>query len=115
MKASEIVTLIGAGFNIKEIKEITDVSSTIELLKGGVKKDDLAEAMALLNTGEVKQEENVKPETEQEDTGKESDIDYKSEYEKLLKSTQAKNVNKDISGEEEDSKTIVENLIRSFM
>lgn len=111
MKATEVITLIGAGYSIGEIKEMDNVSTVIELLKGGVKKDDMTDALSLLQEQEA---EESKEETAEEEV--EEKEDYEKKYYDLLKEQQKNNASKDISGEDtEDAKKLLEDIVRDFM
>lgn len=98
MKIADILKLMKAGYNAGEISELERKDEILELVNGGVKKDDVPEYLKLLDEAPEdpdREEPEADPEPEKE---KEPAEDYKKLYEELKAKTEKAAARKDLSG-----------------
>ena len=96
MKVSDIVKLMKAGYTPREIAKLEDPASVLELIAGGVEKDQVDECLSLITQESGAQEpEDPEPEDPEPDDPK---PDYEKMYNELLKKTQKQAMQKDMSG-----------------
>lgn len=96
MKVSDIVKLMKAGYTPGEIAKLEDPASVLELITGGVEKDQVDECLSLITSEpEDPEPENPEPEDLKPDDPK---PDYEKMYNELLKKTQKQAMQKDMSG-----------------
>ena len=98
MKVSDIVKLMKAGYTPGEIAKLEDSASVLELIAGGVEKDQVDECLSLITSEpepEDPEPEDPEPEDPEPDDPK---PDYEKMYNELLKKTQKQAMQKDISG-----------------
>ncbi|MBQ8034767.1 MAG: hypothetical protein IJ267_06515 [Bacteroidales bacterium] len=103
MKVSDIVKLMKAGYTPGEIAKLEDPASVLELIAGGVEKDQVDECLSLITSdpenGDPEPEDPEPDDPEPDDP--ESDNpkpDYEKMYNNLLKKTQKQAMQKDMSG-----------------
>jgi len=99
MKIADILKLMKAGYNAGEISELERKDEILELVNGGVKKDDVPEYLKLLDEAPEdpdREEPEADPEPEKE---KEQTEDYKKLYEELKAKTEKAAARKDLSGQ----------------
>lgn len=99
MKIADILKLMKAGYNAGEISELERKDEILELVNGGVKKDDVPEYLKLLDEAPEdpdREEPEEDPEPEKE---KEPAEDYKKLYEELKAKTEKAAARKDLSGQ----------------
>lgn len=99
MKIADILKLMKAGYNAGEISELERKDEILELVIGGVKKDDVPEYLKLLDEAPEdpdRKEPEADPEPEKE---KEPAEDYKKLYEELKAKTEKAAARKDLSGQ----------------
>ena len=99
MKIADILKLMKAGYNAGEISELERKDEILELVNGGVKKDDVPEYLKLLDEAPEdpdREEPEADPEPEKE---KEPEEDYKKLYEELKAKTEKAAARKDLSGQ----------------
>ncbi len=99
MKIADILKLMKAGYNAGEISELERKDEILELVNGGVKKDDVPEYLKLLDEAPEdpdREEPEADPEPEKE---KEPAEDYKKMYEELKAKTEKAAARKDLSGQ----------------
>lgn len=83
MDIKSLLKLTSAGYSLTEIKDMPDRDTVIELISGGVSRDDVPEYIEIL-----KAQEKPKEKEKEEDPEEKSEDDYKSKYEELLKEKQ---------------------------
>lgn len=123
MKVSDIVKLMKAGYTPGEIARLEDPNSVLELIAGGVEKDQVDECLSLITSEpEPEDPENGDPEPEDPEPEDPEPDDPKPDYEKmyneLLKKTQKKAMQKDISGSNPPPKStdeILKELVVDYM
>lgn len=109
MKVSDIVKLMKAGYTPGEIAKLEDTASVLELIAGGVKKDQVDECLSLITQescapgGNGDNAGGASPSgTSEEPEGASASADPGPDYEKmyndLLKKTQKQAMQKDMSG-----------------
>ena len=113
MKVSDIVKLMKAGYTPGEIARLEDPNSVLELIAGGVEKDQVDECLSLITS--EPEPEDPEPEDPEPDDPK---PDYEKMYNELLKKTQKKAMQKDISGSNPPPKStdeILKELVVDYM
>ena len=118
MKVSDIVKLMKAGYTPGEIAKLEDPASVLELIAGGVEKDQVDECLSLITQescapggngdnvgGASPSDTSAEPEgtsasAEPEGASASADPgpDYEKMYNELLKKTQKEALQKDMSG-----------------
>lgn len=101
MKIADILKLMKAGYNAGEISELERKDEILELVNGGVKKDDVPEYLKLLDEAPEdpdREEPEADPEPEPEEE-KEPEEDYKKLYEELKAKSEKAAARKDLSGQ----------------
>jgi len=109
MKVSDIVKLMKAGYTPGEIAKLEDPASVLELIAGGVEKDQVDECLSLITQesgapgGNGDNAGGAPPSgaaAEPEGGGASADPgpDYEKMYNDLLKKTQKQAMQKDMSG-----------------
>jgi hypothetical protein len=106
MKVSDIVKLMKAGYTPGEIAKLEDPASVLELIAGGVEKDQVDECLSLITqeSGAPGGNAGGAPPSgaaaEPEGGGASADPgpDYEKMYNDLLKKTQKQAMQKDMSG-----------------
>lgn len=100
MKIADILKLMKAGYNAGEISELDRKEEILELVNGGVKKDDVPEYLKLMDE-EPEDPDREEPEADPEpepEKEKEPAEDYKKLYEELKAKTEKAAARKDLSG-----------------
>ena len=116
MKVKDIITLVKAGYTPQEIGALgNDSSKVVEMISGGISKDDVPTLLEIANTVESVLEETKPDESDNETPDNEDDIDYKAEYEKLLKEKQKRTSHEEITNNEKTADEILADMARSFM
>ena len=116
MKVKDIITLVKAGYTPQEIGALgNDSSKVIEMISGGISKDDVPTLLEIANTVEAVLEDNKPNEDDKETPDDDSGIDYKAEYEKLLKEKQKRTSHEEINNNEKTADEILADMARSFM
>lgn len=109
MKVSDIVKLMKAGYTPGEIAKLEDPASVLELIAGGVEKDQVDECLSLITQesgapgGNGDNAGGASPSgTSAEPKGASASADpgpdYEKMYNELLKKTQKQAMQKDMSG-----------------
>lgn len=118
MKVSDIVKLLKAGYTPGEIGKLKDPVSVLELISGGVEKDQVDECLSLITqesgapggngdnaggaspSGTSAEPEKASASAEPEGASASADPgpDYEKMYNELLKKTQKQAMQKDMSG-----------------
>lgn len=114
MKVKDIITLVKAGYTPQEIGALENSADVIELINGGVSKEDVPTLLEISKTVEDIQKEE-KEEEENTDNSGTDDIDYKAEYEKLLKEKQKKKADEEVEAHEKTADEILADVARDFM
>ena len=113
MKVSDIVKLMKAGYTPGEIAKLKDPASVLELISGGVGKDQVDECLSLI-TSDPEDPENGDPEPEDPEPDDPDPNNPKPDYEKmyneLLKKTKKQAMQKDMSGSNPPQKSTDEIL-----
>lgn len=118
MKVSDIVKLMKAGYTPGEIAKLEDPASVLELIAGGVEKDQVDECLSLITSEpEDPEPENPEPEDPAPENPEPEDPepddpkpDYEKMYNELLKKTQKQAMQKDMSGSKPPPKSTGEIL-----
>lgn len=109
MKVSDIVKLMKAGYTPGEIAKLEDPTSVLELIAGGVEKDQVDECLSLItqesgapggngdNAGGASPS-GTSAEPEGASASADPGPDYEKMYNELLKKTQKQAMQKDMSG-----------------
>ena len=98
MKIADILKLMKAGYNAGEISELERKDEILELVNGGVKKDDVPEYLKLMDEA-PEDPDREEPEADPEPEKKEPEEDYKKLYEELKAKTEKAAARKDLSGQ----------------
>ena len=100
MKAFDIVKLMKAGYTPGEIAKLEDPASVLELIAGGVEKDQVDECLSLISQGADPEPDDPEPDDPEPDDPEPDDPkpDYEKMYNELLKKIQKEAMQKDISG-----------------
>lgn len=107
MKVSDIVKLMKAGYTPGEIAKLEDPASVLELVSGGVEKDQVDECLSLISQGADPEPDDPEPDDPEPDDPK---PDYEKMYNELLKKTQKQAMQKDMSGNNPPQKSTDEIL-----
>ena len=121
MKVSDIVKLMKAGYTPGEIGKLEDPASVLELIAGGVEKDQVDECLSLITQesgapgGNGDNAGGASPSgtsAEPDGAGASADPrpDYEKMYNELLKKTQKQAMQKDMSGSNHPPKSTDEIL-----
>ena len=122
MNIKSIVSFVKAGYTPGEIAKLEDPEKTLDLLNVGIKKEDVAEWLGLLD--ETREQEEQQPDEQEEkdeqnfaDPKEQDGTDYKKLYTDLLKKQQEQNVNRDMSGnnKEKTNDEKLQDIVRNFM
>lgn len=112
MKVSDIVKLLKAGYTPGEIGKLEDPASVLELIAGGVEKDQVDECLSLISQGADPEPDDPEPDDPEPDDPEPDDPkpDYEKMYNELLKKTQKQAMQKDMSGSNPPQKSTDEIL-----
>lgn len=100
MKINDIITMAKAGYTSIEIKNTKNREDIVNLLKAGIKKDDIDDYVSLCDDPEDQHNDDIHVNDNKEG---DADVpDYKAMYEELLKNQQKDNANEDMSGDMPD-------------
>lgn len=113
MEVKNLIKLVNAGYSLTEIKNMTNRETVIELLDGGVNREDIPDYIEVLE--EKEKDSSAKPEEEKKEE-KKDETDYKEKYETLLKQTQEKERRKPMDeGKERTAEKILSEIAISLM
>lgn len=104
MKIADILKLMKAGYTAGEISGLDRKDDILELIQGGVEKDDIPDYLALLDEAPEDPDRDEPDKGPEEPKPEEPDTppaeDYKKLYEELKAKTEKAAARKDISGQQ---------------
>lgn len=111
MKIADILKFMKAGYTVAEVKELENTDEVLELLNGGVKKEDVPACLELAAEAETEFEEIPPADTVEEKPAEDTE-DYKAKYTELKNRLEMAAARTDVSGNEQ--KKTVDDMLKEI-
>jgi hypothetical protein len=117
MKIADVLKFMKAGYTVAEVKELENTDEVLELLNGGVKKEDVPGCLELASQAETEYEEIPPADGTEEKPAESEQEDYKAKYTELKNRLEMAAARADLSGGEQKktAEDILKEIAVSYM